>query len=176
LSEAGRPGLPPLLVDAANGVGAHKVEHLGSLLGDTGLAFQVRNRGGAHEGQLNEGCGADFVQKEQQPPAGFAPEDLHERRAASLDGDADRLVYFYMTPEGRFKLLDGDKIAALAASFIGDQLQALGRDGEQWRVGVVQTAYANGAATAYLHQQQRLQVRLLRDRLYLDEGANRERW
>ncbi len=29
-------------------------------------------------------------------------------RAASLDGDADRLVYFYLDSKGIFKLLDGD--------------------------------------------------------------------
>lgn len=34
-------------------------------------------------------------------------------RAASLDGDADRLVYFYLDEQGNFKLLDGDKIATL---------------------------------------------------------------
>ncbi len=34
-------------------------------------------------------------------------------RAASLDGDADRLVYFYVDSSGTFRLLDGDKIATL---------------------------------------------------------------
>lgn len=34
-------------------------------------------------------------------------------RAASLDGDADRLVYYYIDPNGAFQLLDGDKIATL---------------------------------------------------------------
>ncbi len=37
-------------------------------------------------------------------------------RAASLDGDADRLVYFYLDTQGNFKLLDGDKIATLGMS------------------------------------------------------------
>lgn len=34
-------------------------------------------------------------------------------RAVSVDGDADRLVYFYLDEQGKFKLLDGDKIATL---------------------------------------------------------------
>ena len=38
------------------------------------------------------------------------------KRAASLDGDADRLVYFYRDTQGNFKLLDGDKIATLGFS------------------------------------------------------------
>ena len=36
-------------------------------------------------------------------------------RGAALDGDADRLVYYYMSADGRFCLLDGDKIATLVA-------------------------------------------------------------
>lgn len=39
------------------------------------------------------------------------------QRAASLDGDADRLVYFYLDTQGKFKLLDGDKIATLGLLF-----------------------------------------------------------
>lgn len=38
-------------------------------------------------------------------------------RCASFDGDGDRIVYFYKTAEGIFKLLDGDKIATLASLF-----------------------------------------------------------
>ena len=35
------------------------------------------------------------------------------RRYCSFDGDADRIVYFYVDSYGRFHLLDGDKIATL---------------------------------------------------------------
>lgn len=35
-------------------------------------------------------------------------------RAASLDGDADRLVYYYLDKNETFRLLDGDKIATLS--------------------------------------------------------------
>lgn len=70
-------------------------------------------------------------------------------RACSLDGDADRLMYFYLDESGTFKMLDGDKIAALVASFIVDQVKLAGLE-HDIRVGVVQTAYANGASTQYL--------------------------
>ena len=46
-------------------------------------------------------------------------------------------------------LLDGDKIAALATAFIKEQLDVLGLTAVI-TVGVVQTAYANGAASAYV--------------------------
>ena len=68
-------------------------------------------------------------------------------RFASFDGDADRVVMFWMEPE--FQLLDGDKIAVLAADFLADQLKDAGMS-ESVNLGVVQTAYANGAAHDYV--------------------------
>ena len=48
-------------------------------------------------------------------------------------------------------MLDGDKIATLAASFIGD-LAREARVSEELKIGVVQTAYANGASTKYVEK------------------------
>ena len=39
-------------------------------------------------------------------------------RCASLDGDADRLVYFYTGIGSEIHLLDGDHISAMFAKFI----------------------------------------------------------
>jgi len=47
--------------------------------------------------------------------------------------------------------LDGDKIAALVAAFIVDLVKLANLDSEI-KVGVVQTAYANGASTKYLSE------------------------
>jgi phosphoacetylglucosamine mutase len=49
-------------------------------------------------------------------------------------------------------LLDGDKIAALAAGFIKEQLDLIPALRDSIQVGVVQTAYANGSSTAYFEQ------------------------
>ncbi|CAL9230726.1 unnamed protein product [Arabidopsis halleri] len=141
-----------LLVDGANGVGGQKIEDLrGSL---SNLDLEIRNTG-RDGGVLNEGVGADFVQKEKVLPLGFGSKDVG-MRCASLDGDADRLVYFYIPSESsdKVELLDGDKILSLFALFIKEQLNILGDDkeGKQSRLGVVQTAYANGASTDYLRQ------------------------
>lgn len=73
-------------------------------------------------------------------------------RFASLDGDADRLVYFFFDPRGQFVLLDGDRIAVLYAFYLRRLLREAGL-AETLRLGVVQTAYANGAATAFLRSQ-----------------------
>lgn len=78
-----------------------------------------------------------------------------------MDGDADRLVYFTVPSptSNKIELVDGDKILSLFAVFIKEQLSILngGADANigndyQCRIGVVQTAYANGASTDYLKQ------------------------
>lgn len=56
-----------------------------------------------------------------------------------------------------FHLLDGDRIATLAASFIGDLARKAGI-AEKMRIGVVQTAYANGASTSYVENRLKLPV------------------
>nr|KYP67026.1 Phosphoacetylglucosamine mutase [Cajanus cajan] len=141
-----------VVVDGANGVGGVKLKDLGKLL--NALAIEVRNSS-EDGGVLNDGVGADYVQKEKVVPHGFGSKDAGIR-CASLDGDADRLVYFIVPPEssGRIDLVDGDKILSLFALFIREQLSFLNEkeDINQARLGVVQTAYANGASTNYLKQ------------------------
>lgn len=137
-----------LWVDCAGGVGALAVAEL-QRHKLQGLSLRAMNRPG--EAELNENCGAEFVQKARLPPLGFDDVTFKGRRACSLDGDADRVVYFYWRRDGSFRVLDGDKIAALFAGFIGDELEAAGL--ARYELGVVQTAYANGASTTYLRQQ-----------------------
>ncbi|KAG4909932.1 hypothetical protein JHK87_056048 [Glycine soja] len=142
-----------VVVDAANGVGGVKLKYLGKLL--NGLIIEVRNSS-EDGGVLNDGVGADYVQKEKVLPNSFGSKDTGIR-CVSLDGDADRLVYFIVPPEssGRIDLVDGDKILSLFALFIREQLSFLNekedmKNCHQAHLGVVQTAYANGASTNYL--------------------------
>ncbi|WVZ72810.1 hypothetical protein U9M48_021212 [Paspalum notatum var. saurae] len=144
-----------LFVDGANGIGGLKLEQIKAELSD--LDVIVRNSGKEGEGILNHMCGADFVQKERVTPHGFSPEDVGVR-CASLDGDADRLVYFHVSSasDNRVDLVDGDKILSLFALFIREQLDFINNNGDQAnkplpaRLGIVQTAYANGASTQFL--------------------------
>ncbi|XP_019197171.1 PREDICTED: phosphoacetylglucosamine mutase [Ipomoea nil] len=146
-------GNDKVIVDGADGVGGEKLEELKKLLSE--ICIEVRNHG---DGVLNDGVGADFVQKDKIVPRGFDHEDVG-LRCASLDGDADRLVYFSVKSNDNktIDLVDGDKILSLFALFIKEQLSILNKriDGEgnescQPQLGVVQTAYANGASTDYL--------------------------
>ncbi|KAL7111275.1 hypothetical protein ACP275_05G078300 [Erythranthe tilingii] len=140
-----------LIVDGADGVGGEKLEKLKSSL--KYLTIDVRNYG---DGVLNEGVGADYVQKEKVVPRGFGPSDAGIR-CASLDGDADRLVYFsVLSNSNKIDLVDGDKILSLFALFLKQQLRLLddeaNKSSYKASLGVVQTAYANGASTEYLKQ------------------------
>uniref|UniRef100_A0A7S2CLD8 Phosphoacetylglucosamine mutase n=1 Tax=Octactis speculum TaxID=3111310 RepID=A0A7S2CLD8_9STRA len=142
-----------LHLDGASGVGALKMPGVvaavnDGVVGGTLLRLEVRN--GVGDGELNESCGAEFVQKERLPPRGFTAEADCGTRLCSFDGDADRLVYHYFPSSGaHWRLLDGDKLATLAADFLKTELDVLGLN-EEFSMAVVQTAYANGASTAYL--------------------------
>ncbi|KAJ4002359.1 phosphoacetylglucosamine mutase [Lentinula boryana] len=152
---AGKAVQPALVVDCANGVGALAGKQLSEHLGDT-LQLVLENTSITKPGALNNACGADYVKVSQKLPPSLANVLKPGQRACSLDGDADRLIYFYLDDRGVFHMLDGDKIAALVAAFIIELVKVAGLD-DQIKVGVVQTAYANGASTKYL--QERLPVK-----------------
>eukprot|EP01097_Dermamoeba_algensis_P000434 TRINITY_DN1150_c0_g1_i1.p1 TRINITY_DN1150_c0_g1~~TRINITY_DN1150_c0_g1_i1.p1 ORF type:complete len:549 (-),score=163.93 TRINITY_DN1150_c0_g1_i1:42-1661(-) len=137
-----------LIVDASNGIGGLKAEILQPKLASA-LQIDLRNK----EGPLNHEVGADYVKSKQRHPKGVDPSADLGQRVASLDGDADRLIYSYFSSEGQgsptFHLLDGDKIAALIALFVKEELEIVGLR-KDIRIGVVQTAYANGASTKFL--------------------------
>ncbi|KAI0094827.1 phosphoacetylglucosamine mutase [Irpex rosettiformis] len=152
---AGKPAIPPLIIDCANGVGTQAARELGQYLGSS-LPLVLHNTDTTSPGILNHGCGADFVKTQQKLPPSLAAHLRPGQRACSLDGDADRLMYFYLDDRGHFHMLDGDKIAALVAAFIVDLVKSAGLE-EDIRVGIVQTAYANGGSTKYLSE--RLPVR-----------------
>ncbi|XP_024537107.1 phosphoacetylglucosamine mutase [Selaginella moellendorffii] len=175
-----KPAVPrclDIVVDGANGVGARKLLDLQMLI--EGLNLEVRNSG---EGELNHLAGADFVQKEKVLPAGFAASADSDRRCVTVDGDADRLAYFYVSGDGIFHLLDGDKILSLFARFLKQQVEALmGSEKDciipgygRVNLGAVQTAYANGSSTKYLQEVLGLEVVLTPTGVkYLHEEAEK---
>ncbi|KAF2262481.1 Phosphoacetylglucosamine mutase [Lojkania enalia] len=146
-----------LTVDCANGVGGPKLAELIKHLPpkEEALEIFVVNDNVIKPESLNVECGADFVKTNQRaPPSSKAgPGD----RCCSLDGDADRVVYYFKDSNNMFHLLDGDRIATLVASFLGDLVRQSGL-ADKVTIGVVQTAYANGAATEYVEKTLKLKV------------------
>ncbi|KAI1490668.1 phosphoglucomutase/phosphomannomutase domain-containing protein [Biscogniauxia mediterranea] len=153
----GRKVTGTLSVDCANGVGGPKLSELLKHHDSqkTGLDIKVCNDDVLRPEVLNLDCGADFVKTRQRAPPN--PKPAPGDRWCSLDGDADRLIYYWVDPDTGFFMLDGDRIATLAASFIADLFRNAGLDG-QLRIGVIQTAYANGASTKYVEQHLQLPV------------------
>ncbi|CDZ97253.1 Phosphoglucomutase/phosphomannomutase [Phaffia rhodozyma] len=168
----------PLVVDCANGVGAPCltafIATLGALTSTPAVTLRPISTNIDDASLLNHASGADYVKTNQKlPPVLLVPsgEALERGRlACSFDGDADRIVFYYLDDEtGAFKLLDGDKQAGLAAGFLVDLVEQAGlkreaKDGDDEdedekgpkeggvNVGVVQTAYANGSSTKYLSE------------------------
>ncbi|CAO1615481.1 unnamed protein product [Sympodiomycopsis kandeliae] len=151
----GKPAQSPLVVDCANGVGAPKLAELQKYIGQEHLAIRALRTDIKTPGALNNGCGADFVKTNQRLPSGYENDSSLEagQRMCSFDGDADRIVFYYLrgpaSQRDSFRLLDGDKIASLAADYISELVK---KAGVELEVGCVQTAYANGSSTKYLKQ------------------------
>jgi phosphoacetylglucosamine mutase len=104
---------PTLLLDCANGVGAPQFKITYGKLqelfgGDLPLEVKIINDD-AKPDLLNEGCGAEYVHKDQKFPLQFSA-GVGEK-CASFDGDADRLIYFYKAKDGDVTptIIDGDK-------------------------------------------------------------------
>ena len=133
--------LPVLTVDCACGVGYPALEALLPLLPPN----TIRPTNAPETGPLNEKCGSEYVQKDLRPPTFYDAAFTPSNYCASLDGDADRIVFFQNDP---YVLLDGDKIACLICGFVQG---LIGEFEHPPSVGIVQTAYANGASTAYLN-------------------------
>ncbi|KAJ9586235.1 hypothetical protein L9F63_020144, partial [Diploptera punctata] len=133
--------VPSIIFDGANGVGALTMKSAMQLLGDS-LKVVLCNDG---NGKLNHMCGADYVKIQQCAPSGI-PIDANTR-CVSVDGDADRIVYYYTDKLGKFHLLDGDRIASLIAGFIKELIE---ESKLNLQIGLVQTAYANGSSTKYI--------------------------
>lgn len=122
-------------------------------IGDS-LPFHPLNTSTITPGALNSQCGADYVKTKQALPPSVASSGVLGKpttRGCSFDGDADRIVYYYLRDGKTFRLLDGDKIAVMVAMFLGDLVTKAKLEGDaKLKVGVVQTGYANGSSTRYL--------------------------
>merc|ERR1719320_239914 len=139
----GLKSLGKLIMDCSCGVGFHAASRMAEKI-DSVLELKLVN--GPEDGVLNQGVGAEFVQKKKVLPNGLEELLVDKQPIASVDGDCDRLVYSYVDGRG-FQLMDGDKILCLFTTVF---LQLIKETGLPCNFGVCQTAYANGASTDYL--------------------------
>lgn len=161
------------ICDCACGVGGLHIDALESAFKALNVELSLRNDRPNAGATLNDHCGAEYVQKERKLPAGFgvAHGDAPGACAFSLDGDADRVIFFQTPAEGApLGLIDGDAVAVVIVSAVSKLFQRVddglrkragekaegmvdeitGSSGSKLTMGVVQTAYANGATCAKL--------------------------
>ncbi|ETO01370.1 hypothetical protein RFI_36070, partial [Reticulomyxa filosa] len=110
-----------LIVDCANGVGGIVLQQVCSLLDDY-LAIHLIHLPSSNW-KVNHQCGAEHVQKKHQLPQGLRElqhagkqdntTNWKKSRLASVDGDCDRLIYYFVDECDQLQILDGDKLMCL---------------------------------------------------------------
>ncbi|KAK9173078.1 Phosphoglucomutase/phosphomannomutase alpha/beta/alpha domain I family protein [Cryptosporidium meleagridis] len=154
-----------LLVDVANGVGKYHANKVSKILSYAGLNLKMINCD--NPGKLNDGCGAEHIQKNSLPPVGLYSNQDYDSEGvdyvAALDGDADRLIYFIpnhfdKNDNSEIFLIDGDRISAcyllVITTLLNQSIREIKVETDTTptlSLGVIQTAYANGASTKYLN-------------------------
>ncbi|CAH8586197.1 unnamed protein product [Schistosoma turkestanicum] len=171
-----------LNVDCAHGVGSKVLERFRSYFSSVKclrkLILHLYNTDTENKELLNQDCGADFVKITLHAPKLTPPNEqsmMYPDRWATIDGDADRLIYFrpvftHCSPSSGdddklnngikklhvtggvsqpVEILDGDRISCLFAHFLVKVLKSISSD-HNLTIGVIQTAYANSASTRYL--------------------------
>lgn len=85
-----------IYVDCANGIAGIKIDKVNSLFKLLKKKIQKINSLKDKTDDINEGCGANYVYWRNQLPANFSVEEITGKKCCSFDGDADRIVYFYV--------------------------------------------------------------------------------
>lgn len=129
----------PCILDCANGIGSRVMKYLNH------RPFYLINTDWKTHELLNQNCSSDYVCTYKKNP--ITPDfltDLPYLRA-SLDGDADRIVFYY-EDKPKFNILNGDYIAALIFTYMSRIL----KPGLIIDIGFVYTGYTNQACIEYV--------------------------
>ncbi|KAH8738993.1 hypothetical protein FG386_003318 [Cryptosporidium ryanae] len=154
-----------ILLDVANGVARYHFQEIEKVFNSQEINIKMIN--GDHPDKLNYCCGAEYIQKNILPPTSYYSDKEFDYPSyidyvASFDGDADRLVYFASNKgSNNIMLLDGDRLSCCYSLVIISLLNEITANLDENKVksskipvltlGVVQTAYANGASTNYIN-------------------------
>jgi len=136
----------PIICDCANGIGAYALQQVKEK--NESLKLQLTNTNYNKHRLLNHCSGSDYVVNEKKIPSSSSTEEevYPSKLYASLDGDADRIVFYYPTSLNDITLLNGDKISALIAYYIADKISNIEN------VAVIHTGYSNGAFIKFINQ------------------------
>ena len=126
----------PIVCDCANGVGGYILNKLNYNF------LQTSNTNYVNYKSLNFDSGSDYVVTEKKIPTYF--NNNYDKLHASLDGDADRIVFYYKN-NNSINLLNGDKISALIAYYISKKIEHLEN------VAVIHTGYSNNSFIDFIN-------------------------
>lgn len=128
----------PCIIDCANGIGAKR------MLEFKNPCIRLINTSWTNPQSLNVQCSSDFVCTYKKLPSqsySLTPNILR----ASLDGDADRVVFYY-EKDTNLNLLNGDYIAALILTYLSKNLTS----DTPLTIGYIYTGYTNNACVEYI--------------------------
>lgn len=143
----------PCILDCANGIGSKVMMEIKESMPQSTLT--LINTNWEQYTSLNHNCSSDFVCTYKELP------HPHEINAytnpilrASLDGDADRVVFYY-TEMNALHILNGDYIAALILTYLSKTLSITeddnaAQDPPSLTIGFVYTGYTNSACVEYV--------------------------
>lgn len=132
-----------VFIDCAHGVG--KVPLFQLLTWKQLENIRLINTSTANPKLLNYLCGSDYICTQKKIPF-EKHKKLKNDLYASLDGDADRVV-FYFQDNDNLCLLDGDRIISLIVYYLETIIPM-----REISIGIVHTAYSNGNFLAYLKE------------------------
>jgi phosphoacetylglucosamine mutase len=136
----------PCILDCAHGIGAKLMLEVLS----PSSSITLINTDWEDTKKLNENCSSDYVCTYKQLPLCEYPDGLNNKSPtlrASLDGDADRVVFYYVEPVTyNLQILNGDYIAALIFRYLSRVLTNV----QDLSIGFVYTGYTNSACVDYI--------------------------
>ena len=125
-----------LIIDCANGIGFIALSKLNEFWN---LEMNLVNTKIYSHNLLNHESGSDYVINDQLLPY---DEKFKHMLGCSVDGDADRFIFYYF--ENTLKILDGDYIALLYLLAVNKYID------KQFTIGYIHTPYTNTAIIDYI--------------------------
>jgi len=123
-------------IDCANGVGTVIMNNILENI-DNKLNIKLINTDIDNKELLNNKCGSDYVMTNGINVNEYKKNVLY----SSFDGDADRIIFYFIDNNNNFRLLTGDYISALIALYIDNNKDKYSNCSK----GVIHTGYSNGA-------------------------------
>lgn len=126
-----------LTVDCANGVGYHALSELNKIYD---LSCNLINTNTKNQILLNNMSGTDYVISNNILPSNCNMVGLK----ASLDGDADRFIFYYY--DNALNILDGDYIALLYIKYLSQYVD------NNYSLAYIHTPYTNKAIVQWIKE------------------------